>query len=350
MNDLIVVHVVEDDLDHNQLRFFLRLLHRSGLTAKADVVFIFPSLSVSLMLDTVIREENDSLLELIRRYREANNTATSVKSAASFDVSQYLKKNEKGKTEPIWGRKIRGNGNGNFSDGEVNESSYGSVVGFDAAELDPENSLSGFIEQVPTSLRKWACYPMLLGRVRRNYKHIMLVDMKNTLILGDPLVRVRNKSPESVHLWSETTSTKHKKHTDKTRPVNSAVILGGSRGVRRLSNAMLTEIVRATMQQRKGRNSVTESGILNQLVRNEFVLKDVKLVTSTESIPETSSLTGRHGNAVSSSLSSYSVVQRGSSSNYHDINSIIMKAICSSEVDSSVYTDCEQVKNKDKIL
>ncbi|KAK9289780.1 hypothetical protein L1049_007939 [Liquidambar formosana] len=263
MNDLVVVHVMEDEIgDH--LRLFLRVLHRSGFTARADVVFIFPSHLVSSVFDSAIREENDSFLKLVRFYREFNHTGGNSNSVVGFDLTQFVKhgKKEKERGEPIWGRKIRGNYSD--SDGEA-ELSYGSVVGFDAAELDPENSLAGFLDHVPMSLRRWACYPMLLGRVRRNYKHIMLVEVKNTLILGDPLGRVRNRSPESVYLPTTAPASKSSKHnrknSDKTRPVNPSIIMGGARGVRRLSNAVLTEIVRATMQ-RKGKNSVTESGIL----------------------------------------------------------------------------------------
>lgn len=337
MTDLIVVHAMEEDVDGgdngSKMRVFMRLLHRSGLTSRADTVFIFPSTTMdsdSSVFRRIIREENDSLLKLVRWYKELNH------SVPSFDVTQFWKK-EKYSGETIWGKKIRGDYSNN-SDVETESTRYGSVVGFDSDELDPENSLSGFFDgHVPPSLRRWACYPMILGRVRRNYKHIMLVDMKNILLLGDPLGRVRNRSPESVFLYS--TSSKHaKKNSDKTRQVNSAVVLGGARGVRRLSNAMLTEIVRAAMQQHKGKHSLTESGILNQLVRNEFILKDsVNLITSTESIPDTSSLTVLNRNPGSR----FTVVQHGN----HDINFVIMKHICSFEVDSSVYRDCEQSKN-----
>nr|POF11233.1 hypothetical protein CFP56_78884 [Quercus suber] len=85
--------------------------------------------------------------------------------------------------------------------------------------------------------------------------------------------------------------------------------MGGARGVRRLSNSMLTEIVRAAMQHKK-KNSVTESAILSQLIANEFLLKNVNLVTNTESIPETSSLIPGLNSASATSLSDYSIIQR----------------------------------------
>src|SRR5581483_4724196 len=40
----------------------------------------------------------------------------------------------------------------------------------------------------------YTCYPMILGRVRRNFKHVMLVDVNKVLLLGDPLGRVKNAS------------------------------------------------------------------------------------------------------------------------------------------------------------
>lgn len=114
--------------------------------------------------------------------------------------------------------------------------------------------------------------------------------------------------------------------------------MGGARGVRRLSNAVLVEIVRAAMtQHRKKRNSVSESAVLSQLASSEFVLrnnKEVHLTVSTESIHEASSLAGGRN----SSFSDYAIIQRGT--NNRDLNSVIKKQICSSVVDSSVYRDC----------
>lgn len=249
--------------------------------------------------------------------------------------------------EPLWGNK---RGRSNFSNvveeregNELNLNggdellSYGSVVSFDATELDSENSLAGFLDRVPLSLRRWACYPMLLGRVRRNFKHVMLVDVKSVLVLEDPFGRVRNRSPESVFLFG-------KKNSEKTRStqgrVNSAVVIGGARGVRRLCNTVLVEIVRAAMQHKK-KNSVSDSVVLSQLVGNEFMWKskNVNLIASTESIPEASSLVGRNSVTGATSLLNYAIIQRGTSSNNHDL-SFIKKEICSSVVDSSVYRDC----------
>ncbi|KAL6337368.1 hypothetical protein AAG906_036682 [Vitis piasezkii] len=348
MNDLVVGHVTED-VTQDQFRMFLRALYRSSISAKTDVVLIFSSSSASSELGPVVQEETESFSRLVRRYGELNSTSEE-SGVTSFDVTQFLKfgKKEKERREPLWGRRIRSNySDPNREEGEEAEPTrlrYGSMVGFEAAELDPENSLAGFLDHVPMSLRRWACYPMILGRVRRNFKHMMLVDVKSFVLLGDPLVRVRSKSTESVFLWTnpETLTPKGRKNSDKTQNrqklVNSEIIMGGTRGVRRLSNAMLIEIVRAAMQ-RKGKSPFSESVLLNQLVSNGVLSKGVDLTISNESVPDSNSLAGVNSNSTSSlSLSKYSVVQRGNSN--RDLNQIIMKDICSSTLDSSVYSDC----------
>lgn len=210
---------------------------------------------------------------------------------------------------------------------------HGSVVGFDVAELDPENSLSGFMDHhVPISLRRWACYPMLLGRVRRSFKHVMLVDAKTSLFLGDPFARIRNRSPESVLFFSN----KHKKASEIV--VNPAVMIGGAKGIRRFSSAMHTEIARAAMQQRKKRSStVSESVVLSQLVGNVHMTKGFEVVGPSESIAEASSLAElRTRNSAASSIKSHDIIQRG-----NIMAAVIMKRICSSsQLDSSVYSYC----------
>ncbi|XP_027352299.1 uncharacterized protein LOC113863083 [Abrus precatorius] len=317
MNTLIVCHVSDDTpLDH--FRFFLRLLHRSSLTASSDVVFIFPSPPSTSKFAPIIRQENHAFSSLLHSH------FNSTRPKSTFDPNQ-----------PVWGSKIRANLSNRHS------LSYGSVLSFDATELDPENSLAGFLDRVPLTLRRWACYPMLLGRVRRNFKHVLLVDVKNVVIFKDPLGRVRNRSPDSVFLFAKAEKRSRKSQLTQStqRPVLSAVVMGGARGVRRLSNIMAVEIVRAATQHKKKKNPVSESVVLSQLVGDEFILKskNVNLIASAESIPEASSLAA-HNSGASTSFSSYAIIQRGV--NNHDLNYVIKKQICSSEVDSSVYRDC----------
>ncbi|KAI3760632.1 hypothetical protein L1987_51030 [Smallanthus sonchifolius] len=327
MNDLVLCHVPES-ATLTELKSFLRAFHMSGLLSKSDLLFIFPSITTPEFSDDVIREENQLFLKVIHRYKsELGNRSHVSDFPASFNVSQFVKSGKESNGEPVWGRRIKSGGNSNYSDveTELTRLSYGSVVGFGVGELDPENSLSGFLDHVPMSLRRWASYPMLLGRLRRNFKHVMLVDIKDVVLLGDPLARVRNASPESVFL-----STKH----NRKPAVNPAVIVGGSRGVRRLSAAMLTEIVRATTPHNKRKTLVTESTLLSRLAGNELVQKSFHVVVSTESIPEASSLGGV-------GIASFNkVVRRGNS----NIDSELTKHICSFRIEASVYTECRKVQ------
>ncbi|XP_019186428.1 PREDICTED: uncharacterized protein LOC109181128 [Ipomoea nil] len=333
MNDLIIAHAVEN-LTPLELKLFLRLFFTSGLSSKSDILLIFRSKSPAF--DRVVAEENDSFLKLILGRRDRSSEA--ILGVAQFKISEKKKK-ESG--EPIWGRKIKRNNNNNIIEGNSTEStrmSYGSVVGFDADELDPEDSLAGFLDHVPMSLRRWACYPMLLGRVRRNFRHVTLVDVKEILLLGDPLGRVKNRTPESVYLTTHTQS-KHVKNSGQNS-VHPGIVAGGTRGVRRLSNAMLTEIVQAAMQ-RKRKNPVTESGVINQLVRSEFALRNVNLMVSSESIPRLSSLTGLNSKPGATFLpivSKLALARPGNSNG--DGSVVILKHLCSLSLDSQVYPDC----------
>ncbi|WZZ05248.1 hypothetical protein YC2023_091169 [Brassica napus] len=282
----------------------------------------------------MIEEENDSFLKLVDVHRNSNSSNQNV-PVLGFSLTRFMKKQSKKDTsEPIWGKKSH-----RVNDSALNETTesltHGSVVGFDVAELDPENSLSGFIEHVPISLRRWACYPMLLGRVRRNFKHVMLVDAKTSLFVGDPFTRIRNRSPESILFFS--------KHSNKKfSDINPAVLIGGAKGIRRLSTAMHTEIVRAAMQQQqhKRKSFVSESVVLSQLVGNVHMTKNIEVIGPSESIVEASSVAElRTRNSAAASIKSHDIIQRGNS-NHLDIMAIIMKRICSYELDSSVYSYC----------
>ncbi|KAK9048045.1 hypothetical protein SSX86_032992 [Deinandra increscens subsp. villosa] len=209
--------------------------------------------------------------------------------------------------------------------------SYGSVVGFGIGELDPENSLSGFLDHAPMSLRRWASYPMVLGRVRRKFKHVMLVDVKEVLLLGDPLGRVKKLTPESIILSSTPGRVKKPNKTHR-KVINPSLVIGGERGVRRLAAAMLTEIVRSTTRQNHHKqNSITESALLSQLAGNEFLQKSIRFISSTELIQDPSQLGGVE-------LANMTAVRRGNSN--LDFGAVILKHICSFPIDSLVYTGC----------
>ncbi|XP_019265475.1 PREDICTED: uncharacterized protein LOC109243039 [Nicotiana attenuata] len=339
MNDLIIAHLTES-VTVNELKLFTRLFYRSKIASRSDLLFILPSKSIPF--EKAVAEEHNSFLKILYSYQKSNSTS-------DFDTTQFKISNKKANesAEPIWGRKIRSNFSQFDHNTESTRLSYGSVVGFYADELDPENSLTGFLDRVPMSLRRWACYPMLLGRIRRNFKHIMLVDLKEILLLGDSLSRVKNLGLDSVLVSTITQSTVVSKHGRKKlekiqangkKQASPAIIVGGARGVRRLSNAMLTEIVREPLE-RKKKNSVTESVLLNQLVGNEFILKNVELIFG-ESIAELSSLTELDKNSDSSLMfvSKFSIVRRGN--NNVDVSSFFKKYLCSFPLDSTAYGDC----------
>ncbi|KAF5464363.1 hypothetical protein F2P56_014443 [Juglans regia] len=141
MNVLVVAHVLEDATEDDS-GLFLRALHRSGLIARADIVFVFATLSFSSKFGSIVQEENDLFFKLIRHYKELNST--SPKRVAGFDVTRFTKAGKKEKKdmggESIWGKRIMSNFSN--SDGEEREAvsaelSYGSVVGFESSELDP---------------------------------------------------------------------------------------------------------------------------------------------------------------------------------------------------------------------
>ncbi|CAN4107228.1 unnamed protein product [Withania somnifera] len=323
MTNLIVAHVTES-VTKKEFRIFLRLIHRSGITSKSDILFLFSSKTISF--DNVIVEENVAFSKLIHGFDQYFGNVSTDK--------------EKESGEPLWGRKIKENGN-NHHGTESTRLTYGSVLGFDTEELDPENALSGFLpEHVPMNLRRWACYPMLLGRVRRNFKQVMLVDVKEHYVLGDPLSQLKHYNSESVIVTTLPPTSTRKKSPEK-KLVNSGFVLGGARGIRRLANAMLTEIVRVVTANHKKRNMLPESILFNQLVANDFILKDVNLIVSSESTHELSSLTqlmNSKSGSSSFSISKYPIVRRGNSN--LDISYVFNKYLCSSPLDSVVYTDC----------
>ncbi|XP_071687430.1 uncharacterized protein [Rutidosis leptorrhynchoides] len=334
MKQLVICHVTEH-VTKKELKLFMKTFHRSGLASKSDLLFIFDWIKTIDSFDDIIREENDVFLKVVEKYKqELDNGSKVVDFLGSFDPTLFVKPgSEPDKGEPIWGRRAKGY-NSSFGNGDLTEltrMNYGSVVGFGIGELDPENSLSGFMDHASMSLRRWASYPMILGRVRRKFKKIILVDVKEVVLLGDPFSRVKTHSPESIFLFSKSSRRSNKAHR---KVINPAVVFGGERGVRRLSAAILTEIVRSTTRQHQSKkNSITESGILSQLVGNDILQKSINFVVSTESIPE---LPSSHGGM---EIANQTVLIRRGNSNL-DIGEVIMKHICSFSVDASVYTDC----------
>ncbi|XP_047318185.1 uncharacterized protein LOC124921553 [Impatiens glandulifera] len=333
MHDLIVGHVTELATPQ-ELRLFLRLLHRSGLTSRSDLVLIFPTSSLSSDFDDVIRDENESFDKLLLANVAGNDSET------SFNATKFVKqiKNQTEWIEPIWGPR----NHSNCSEGSLPEPpltttrlSYGSVVSFLVDELDPANSLAGFLDHVPMSLRRWACYPMLLGRLKRKFKNVVLLDVREILLIGDPLVRVKTHSSESVLIFPESTPRKRnptmESRQEEFKSVNLLVAMGGTRGVRHLSELMLAKIVGAATASRRRKIPVTELAILKRLVTKES-LKAANIIIYEDPIPEASTL--------DNSTSWLMKFRRVSNSSRITSISSIFKQICSIELDSSIYGEC----------
>ncbi|TMW83803.1 hypothetical protein EJD97_000694, partial [Solanum chilense] len=253
MSDLIVAHVIES-VTVQELKLFMKLIYRSKISSKSDILFVFPKKSV--LFENTIVEENTSFFKLINSYDYNSTIFNSTHNKANASE------------EPIWGRKKQSN----FIDEEAEsiQLSYGSVIGFYADELDPENSLSGFMDHVPMNLRRWACYPMLFGRIKRKFNHIILVNVKEIFVLGDSPSRIKSLSLSQTQVLIFRRKNFEKTHK---KQVSAEIIMGGLRGIRRLSNAMLIKIIQESMQR-------NESVLFNQVVRNEFMMKNVELILS----------------------------------------------------------------------
>ena len=136
MHDLVVAHVASDTTVED-LRLFMRLLHRSGVTFRSDVVLLFNSPSSVTRLTHMIEEENVSFLKLVDVHRNSNS-ANKNDSVLGFNLTRFMKKqSKKAVSEPIWGKKKhRVNDSALNETTESTELTHGSVVGFDGAELN----------------------------------------------------------------------------------------------------------------------------------------------------------------------------------------------------------------------
>ncbi|OAE30004.1 hypothetical protein AXG93_3893s1110 [Marchantia polymorpha subsp. ruderalis] len=227
MSELVVAHV-EEATTADDLRLFLRTLHRSGVTARADVVLLFPSSPVPKVLADVVNEEERSWWEIMlqlqstaaphsskessgeatedssanregRNLQEAPSTPVHVEfpdsnsSLSSFHATAFWKAREEGKPrgDAFWG------GSTARSDGmttAVDWGDWGSVVGFEMQDLDSDEALKGFIEEPPARLRRWISYQMLLGMVKSKFRSVLLAAVGEVLVMGDVLAVTRKKT------------------------------------------------------------------------------------------------------------------------------------------------------------
>lgn len=206
MTQLVVAHFSENTRPED-FRSFLRTLHRSGVTARADVVFLFASSPLPTDITDVIREEDDYFQELllgrisvgssehpnVSQVAPAELSSNSTISPFNFNAFKKAGLENDTSLQPLWGWR-----SGNLSlpvdPNEDSRVAWGSMVGFDVSELNPDDALQGFIDYPPLQLRRWACYQMLLGMVKHKFTHILLTDVGGVLVLRDPLAHTRRKA------------------------------------------------------------------------------------------------------------------------------------------------------------
>ncbi|KAG0628340.1 hypothetical protein M758_1G019300 [Ceratodon purpureus] len=213
MQELIVAHLTEDTTSE-ELRLFLRSLHRSGSTARADIVLLFPSSPMPVSMAKVIHEEEESFQKLLEDFKPEVEVATVTTGSASTDVNSTMvpfnfmtfkrpaEDEQEALQEIIWGRR-----HGLSSEGETVKGSshswatWGSVVSFDIQELDPQDALQGFFDTPPVQLRRWVCYDMLLGMIKSRFKNVLVSQVKGVYVLGDALSATRKK--QTLYITAE---------------------------------------------------------------------------------------------------------------------------------------------------
>lgn len=189
MDELIVANF-PDHCNLPDFRLFLRTLHRSGAMAKGDLVLLFPWRTIPKDVFDVVSEEAQSFQKLIASESSSEkNSNISVFNALAFRQATVKNANRKiSSSSSVWGDITT------LSANQVESSlGWGSVVGFQMSELDPDNVFSKFLNNSPSQLRRWLCYEMLLGKLRRRFKRVMLVELGGVVILGDALASVRKQ-------------------------------------------------------------------------------------------------------------------------------------------------------------
>lgn len=319
MPQLVVAHLSESTTPED-LRLFLRGLHRSGMPSHADVVLLLPFRPVATNFTAVIREEEEYFQKLLAKAHSKGSHAGARKPMAIADGRIHNPKlspfnsvaythapsvTEFGKGPSVWAKHRNDTKGTNSEEEEEAALHYGAVVGFDVQELDPDEALSGFLDSPSIHVRRWICYQILLGMVRHRYRHVMLTEVTGVVILNDILASLKKKD-SSLHLyytgqrWSDVESMDMESvspvsnldrnatsvmesvygssfwnaldEEDKSsKVISTGIILGGIRPVRSLAAAMATEIVRVAML-RKSREPFRVEALLSYLVHKSSVL------------------------------------------------------------------------------
>lgn len=314
MPELVVAHLSEMTVAED-LRLFLRGLHRSGMLARADLVLLFPWRPLPRNFAEIIYEEERYFQKLLDQSLQAEageptegfrNSKLSIFNSASYTLLLSVTPSRKGPQDSLWGSASAGNvsASAGTKDDGVH---FGAIVGFDMQELDAGDALSGFLNSPLAGLRRWVCYQILLGMVRQHYRHALLTEVTGVFILEDIFAPLKKKVT-SLHLyytgkrWADadssstlpsnilTPSSEELNATglmenvygqrywnsmdeeDKRRKViSTGVIMGGIRSVRSVTTAMATEIVRVALL-RKSREPFNPEAILSFLVHKSSVL------------------------------------------------------------------------------
>ncbi|KAL2623284.1 hypothetical protein R1flu_003489 [Riccia fluitans] len=248
MNELIVAHL-EESTTHDELRLFLRTLHRSGATAKADVVLLFPSpLSSNSMVDVIQEEERSwwgMMLELqptasphsskeptkesLRRALQQQEKVAPFQilfpesncSISRFHAGAFWKAREEGKPrgDSFWGSSTPQSEEMLVA---VDWGDWGSLVGFEMQDLDSDEALKGFIKEPGARLRRWISYQMLLGMVKSKFQHVLLAAVGEVLIIGDVLSATRKRTFDLL-LFQEDQSLKELHSSHSTTPIETGL-------------------------------------------------------------------------------------------------------------------------------
>ncbi|BBN02651.1 hypothetical protein MPTK1_2g16980 [Marchantia polymorpha subsp. ruderalis] len=201
MSELIVAHASEN-MSSTDFRLFLRTLHRSGATAKADVILLYDCLSARMM--GIMQEEEMSFQRLLAESEGLIGLAAGAaaepanSSVGAFNIGAFWKPDDRSPREVV--SMIEESDNATLP-------RWGSMIGFEMQELDPDNALKGFLDMPSMQLRRWLGYQMLLGVVKAKYKHVMLTEIEGVMIIGDALSAVRRKQhiylSTEDRLWSD---------------------------------------------------------------------------------------------------------------------------------------------------
>lgn len=420
MPELVVAHLSETTTSED-LRVFLRALHRSGLPARADVIFLFPSRSLAVEFAAVIHEEEIYFQRLLAKYQPRSSEArnpTDLEGIRQPELSIFhhnayfqslsVVDSEKATKYSVWG-KVHNQTSSKTADSEVVQEEqvdedgvnphFGAVVGFDVQELDPDDTLTAFLDSPSLNHRRWICYQILLGMIRHKYRHVFLTEVSGVVILKDIFLQLKKKDM-GLHLfhtgksWSFIESQSKKNETNNVREmdgsaaigmlesvygkglwnsldveekckkvISTGVILGGMRPVRSLTTAMATEIVRVALL-RKNRMPFNVEIVLSYLVHKSSVLGSK--VASHLQVHESSTSTvnllpggSRENDSKSPSInfhrrdrSVFAVLQGLNHEEFPEarrrkILKDLREDICSSQNDVDIYTDCYELLSAD---